>query len=366
MTDNNLILLTPGPVMVSPRVRQALAAAAFSHRDPAFARLLADVQTGIADLAAARCHDVIVLAAGATAAIEGAFATLLSRKETLLVVSNGAFGERLAEIAVILGLPLRQVRYSWGQPVVLDEIEAVLDSDPAITSVALVHHDTSVGILNPVREIGSIAAARGLRFFVDVVSSFGAEEFDVEDAHAAVVIGSSNKCLESVAGSSFVLVRRDAWRSDVTPRTLYLDLRRYRSSSPDDPAIPFTPAVPAVAALREALLELAEEGGPAARHHRYQARNTQVRSGFHRHGIQPYFREHIRACSLTVATLPAGHGSSSWYAALRRRGFLVYEAKGVLRERCFLTANMGYLSAATIDEFLDAVGGAIQSRSAAV
>src|SRR5204863_3919236 len=180
--------------------------------------------------------------------------------ETLLVASNGAFGERLAEIGEVLGVRVRHLRGAWGRPLDPEPIARALAEDRAITSVAIVHHDTSVGCLNPVAAIGAIAASRGARFFVDVVSSLGAEIFDASAAHASVVIGAANKCLESVAGAAFVLVRRDAWPSSAQPRTVYLDLRRYRAS-PEDVAIPFTPAVPAVVALHEALVELDDEGG---------------------------------------------------------------------------------------------------------
>jgi len=355
---DRLVLLTPGPVMVSPRVRQALASAQFSHRDPAFGDLLIDVRRRLLKLANARDHDALVLAGSATGAIEAAFATLLPRDETLLVASNGAFGERLAEIAEVLGVPLRHLRQPWGRPLETDQIARAIDADRAITSVAVVHHDTSVGCLNPVAAIGAVAAARGARFLVDVVSSLGAEEFDASAAHASVVIGAPNKCLESVAGAAFVLVRRDAWPSSAQPRSVYLDLRRYRATSPEDVAIPFTPAVPAVVALHEALVELEDEGGPEARRLRYRTRQAQIRRGLARVKIAPYFDG--ASCSLTIAALPPATTSRRLYDDLRARGFVVYEAKGELRERCFLVANMGHLDAGTLERFLDAVADVLQ------
>jgi 2-aminoethylphosphonate-pyruvate transaminase len=355
---DRLVLLTPGPVMVSPRVREALASAQFSHREPAFGDLLIDVRRRLLALANAGDHEALVLAGSATAAIEAAFATLLTPGETLLVASNGAFGERLAEIAEVLGIRLRHLRQPWGRPLDCDEIGRALAEDPAITSLAIVHHDTSVGCLNPVAAIGAIAAERGARFFVDVVSSFGAEEFDASAAHASVIIGAPNKCLESVAGAAFVLVRRDAWRSSASPRTLYLDLRRYRAASPQESAIPFTPAVPAVVALHEALAELEDEGGPEARRLRYLARQSQIRRGLARVHIAPYFDG--TSCSLTVAALPPATTSRGLYDELRTRGFVVYEAKGELREHCFLVANMGHLQVETVERFLDAVADVLQ------
>jgi 2-aminoethylphosphonate-pyruvate transaminase len=210
-----------------------------------------------------------------------------------------------------------------------------------------------------------LAASRGVRLFVDVVSSLGAEEFDAVAAHASVVIGAPNKCLESIPGVAFVLVDEESWAKakDTRPRSLYLDLRRYRSPSANETLIPFTPAVHAVAALHEALCELADEGGPPARHRRYRARNAQLRAGFKRQGLEVCFEEMERASSLTVARLPAGVSSDEWYAALRRRGYVVYQAKGALRSHCFLTANMGYLEPPTIERFLDAVDDVLKEAA---
>jgi len=344
--------------MVSPRVRQALASAQFSHRDPAFGRILVDVQQRLLALANARDHDAIVTAGSATGAIEGAFATLLPPGETLLVASNGAFGERLAEIADVLGIQCRHLKLTWGEPIDVAAIERALAADRGIRSVAVVHHDTSVGCLNPVAAIGTVAASHGARLFVDVVSSIGAEEFDATAAHASVVIGAANKCLESVAGAAFVLVKRDAWRPSTQPRTVYLDLRRYRSASPDEAAIPFTPAVPAIVALHAALVELEEEGGPSSRRARYLARQSQIRRGLARMHVTPYFDG--ASCSLTVASLPARMTSQQIYDGLRARGFVVYEAKGELRERCFLIANMGCLDGETVERFVQTVEDVLQ------
>jgi 2-aminoethylphosphonate-pyruvate transaminase len=357
------VLLTPGPVMTSMRVRQALAHADFSHRDPAFSRLLADVGSRLVGLAHASCHEPLILAGGGTAATEAAFTTLLPRDETLLVVSNGAFGERLADLAQTVGVPFRHLRYKWAERISLDDVSRALRSDPAIRAVAVVHHDTSVGCLNPVREIGELAASCEAALFVDVVSSLGAEIFDADATHASAVIGTSNKCLHSVPGVSFVLVREDQWgRAGFRPQSMYLDLRRYRAVSADAPGIPFTPAVHAVAALAESLVELEEAGGVAARRRRYQQLSESVRAGLEAHGMDIWFTDVERACSVTVAGLPAGFTIEAWYEMLRRRGFLVYKAKGELRERCFLVANMGDLDAGNIEAFIHEVGGLVGAR----
>jgi 2-aminoethylphosphonate-pyruvate transaminase len=348
------ILLTPGPVMLSPRVRRALATANFSHREPAFARLFAQVGRTLLGVAGASRHDPLIIAGSGTAATEAAFTSLIPSADTLLVLSNGAFGERLAELARLLGIEVRHLRYGWGAPIVPADVQRTVAGDERIGAVAIVQHETSVGCLTPVREIGALLRPTRAKYFVDVVSSLGAEAFDADEANAAVVIGTANKCLHGVPGVSFVLVRGDMWDRAASPRSLYFDLRRYRSS-PGEVRIPFTPAVHALAAFDEALRELEDDGGVSARRRHYEALNAQVRAGLEARGIRTCFDRQPRSCSLTMADVPPGQTSDELYGSLLARGFVVYHAKGEFRERCFLVANMGDLRAGTIDRLLAAI-----------
>jgi 2-aminoethylphosphonate-pyruvate transaminase len=358
-------------VSTSPRVRRALASANFSHREPAFTRLFERVGRALTRVAGAPRHEPLIVSGSGTAATEAAFASLISGRQTLLVLSNGAFGERLAEIARAVGISVRHLRYGWAEPMVPDDVRRIVTDGSAsgavapvapvapVAAVALVHHETSVGCVNPVHEIGQALRGTRARLFVDVVSSLGCEAFDAEASNVAVVIGTANKCLHGVPGVSFVLVRDDMWAADVGPRSVYFDLRRYRPAGPGSVSIPFTPAVHALAAFDEALRELDDEGGVPARMRHYQALNARLRAGLEQHGIQTCFGARPRSCSLTVAAVPPGQTSEELYEALLGRGFVVYHAKGELRERCVLVANMGHLHVETIDRFLDAVAAVV-------
>ncbi len=355
--SGQLKLFCPGPVLTSPRVRHAMSRSDIAHRDDLFVELLDRVRARLKGIAAAPEHEALVLGGGGTAATEAAFATFIAPEERLLVVSNGAFGERMAEIAVALGIPVSHLRYEWGDRVVLEQITGMLDGDSRIRAVAMVHHETSVGRLNPVVEVGRLLAPRRIRFMVDVVSSLGAEEFDTVRARAGVVIGSANKCLHSVAGLGFVLVKHDLWEDTehVRPRSMYLDLRRYRAAARESGQTPFTPPVSAIAALDEALAELEDQGGTSARRASYQALHQQIREGLKAVGIKLRFETPGNACSLTVAQLPPGMPFDVFYAGMRNRGFLVYRGKGPISHDTFLVANMGHLDSAMADDFLEAV-----------
>lgn len=355
--EAELTLLCPGPVTTSPRVKEALAQGDIAHRDQAFMDLLSRLIARLRRVAGARGHDVLVLGGGATAATEATLATFVSPDERLLVISNGAFGERIAEMAQSLGLPMSHLRYDWGESVVLEQIEGMLDGDPRIKAVAMVHHETSVARLNPVNAVGRLLAPRHIRYFVDVVSSLGAEEFDMVRSRATVAIGSANKCLHGAAGAAFVITRHTVWEetAHVRPRTMFLDLRRYRTALRESGQTPFTPSVPAVAALEAALAELEDEGGVAVRRARYQALNARLRSGLAGFGLRIRYDGPGSAASLTVAQLPPGVSFDSFYNDLRARGFLVYRGKGPVSHDSFLVGNMGFVDHTTIDRFLETV-----------
>jgi 2-aminoethylphosphonate-pyruvate transaminase len=355
--EAELTLLCPGPVSTSPRVKRALASADIAHRDQAFVDVLARLTARLRRVSGAPDHDVLVLGGGATAATEAALATFVAHEERLLVVSNGAFGERIAEMAQCLGIPMSHLRYDWGEPIVLEQLQGMLDGDPRIRAVAMVHHETSVGQLNPVNEVGRLLAPRHLRYMVDVVSSLGGEEFDMVKSRASIAIGSANKCLHGVAGAAFVIVRPELWNETqhVRPRSMYLDLRRYRAAQRENGQTPFTPAVSAVVALETALHELEDQGGVPARRATYRALNARLRAGLIGLGLKLRFDGPGCAASLSVAQLPPGLSFDSFYQDLRLRGFLVYRGKGPVSHDCFLVANMGDIGIDTIDRFLETV-----------
>ena len=352
-----LTLFCPGPVTTSARVKRALASADISHRDQAFVQVLARAVQRIKRVANAPDHEVLLVGGGATAATEATLATFIGAEERLLVVSNGAFGERFAEMAGCLGIHTSHLRYDWGEEIVLEQVTGMLDADPRIKAVAMVHHETSIGRLNPINELGRLLAPRHVRYFVDVVSSLGGEEFDMGRSRASAVIGSANKCLHGVAGAAFVIVRREVWEetAHVRPRSMYLDLRRYRAALRENGQTPFTPAVPAVVALEAALHELEDQGGVPVRRAHYQALNARLRAGLIGLGLKLRYDGPGSAASLTICTLPPGMTFDTFYQDLRARGFLIYKGKGPVSHDCFLVANLGDLQLDTVDRFLATV-----------
>ena len=356
MTTRRPILLTPGPVQTSAAVRGALAESDFCHRDVAFRELAARVVRRLTRLLEAPDHDLLLLSGGGTSATEASLATFLAPDDEILIVSNGAFAERIAEVAELLGARPRQLAYGWGEAIDPDDVERFLDSHPEARYLAMVHHETSVGALNPVHRVGEILHERGVRYIVDAVSSVGAEELSVARGHVGLVIGSANKCLHGVAGVSFVAVRRSWWEAlgEIPPRSLFLDLRRYRDALAEGETSPFTPPVSPIVALARALEELDESGGPEARRAHYERLSGVLRQGLRDLGIEPS-NGVPRSSAMTLARLPEGVEFDAFQRELREAGYVIDPVKGALRASHCIVANMGAVDLGTIEGFLAAV-----------
>jgi len=259
-----MLLLNPGPVTLTERVRRSLLQPDLCHRESEFfdlqdearARLVAAYDLDPADWAA------VLMTGSGTAAVESMIAALVPRDGKLLVIENGVYGERITQIATQYAIPHDVLKHDWMDAPDIAQVAARLDADRDFTHVAVIHHETTTGRLNDLAAIAAVCRARGVKMLVDGVSSFGAEAIDFGGIDA--VAATANKCLHGVPGAAFVIVRRAALALAAS-RTYYLDLGRLAKLQ-DQRNTPFTPSVHAYYALVEALREFDEAGGWRARH----------------------------------------------------------------------------------------------------
>lgn len=354
------LLLNPGPINVSQRVGEALLRGDLCHREPEWATLQREVRARLVALFASGAEaewGACLLTGSGTAAMESAVSSLCPPGKRLLVLQNGVYGERLAAIARAHGIELRLLEAPWTSPQDPRALEAALRADPQIATVAAVHHETTTGLLNPIRELGQVCRAAGRALIVDAISSIGGEELELEGWGVSAVIGTANKCIRGLPGLSFVLARRAllaqaaAWPA----RTLYLHLPAYFGAQEQD-GVPFTPAVQVGYAFQEALAELAEEG-VAARCARYRALAGQLRAGLSRLGLEPLVADPHRSHTITTLGLPAGWTYEALHDALRAQGLVIYAGQGALKQTAFRVANMGHLDEADIARVVGALEG---------
>lgn len=342
------ILLNPGPVNVSPRVQQALLRGDLCHREEEFSALLVSIRTKLLNAFAPQGYTAVVLSGSGTSAVEAMVSSALPAGKKLLVINNGVYGERMLRMAQAHRLPTVELRSDWTVRPDVAHIEATLQADSSIGGVALVHHETTTGLLNPVSEVGTITKRLDRLFLLDAVSALAGEELDLVRDHVDVCACTANKCVQGLPGVAFVLVRTAVMHAmqQIEPSSLYLHLPIHWEAQERN-SIPFTPSVQAWYALDTALDELLEET-VAGRIERYRAAAQLLREGFQRLGLQFLLLPEQRVNSLTSLFLPDGMTYQRLHAELKKRGFVIYEGQGKFQTGIFRVANMGHL---TLDDF---------------
>jgi 2-aminoethylphosphonate-pyruvate transaminase len=350
-----MLLLNPGPVTLTERVRKSLLQPDLCHRESEFFDLQDEARRrllSVYELDPVEWSAVLLTGSG-TAAVESMVAALVPTNGRLLVVENGVYGERMAQICTLYGIAHERVIGDWMRPPDLEAIAARLDETAQgnrFSHLAVVHHETTTGRLNDLVSLGELCRARGVHMLVDGVSSFGAEALDFGDAAIAAVAATANKCLHGVPGASYVVVRRSAL-AKAASRTYYLDLGRLASLQ-DRRGTPFTPAVHAYYALVEALREFAEQGGRAARYAHYAALAGQVRAGLAALGIEEAIPEAQSSVVLRAYRLPPGLSYAALHDSLKADGFVIYAGQGDLSKTLFRISTMGNLTSADIGRML--------------
>jgi 2-aminoethylphosphonate-pyruvate transaminase len=281
---------------------------------------------------------------------------VVPRAGKLLALVNGAYGERIVKMAEVHGIPCEVLRASEDAPIDPLAVRAAL-KDRALTHVALVHVETSSGVLNPLRAIGRLVRAAGRSLLVDAMSTFGALSIEFETAGVDFLTASANKCLEGIPGLAFVIARRSALeKTEGQARTLALDVLAQWRGLEKDGQFRFTPPTHAVLALRQAILELELEGGVAARGARYRANHERLRGGMEALGFRSYVpREHASPIISTfLYPEDPEFDFQEFYRRLSARGFLIYPGK-LTRADCFRVGNIGQLFPRDMDALLAAV-----------
>ena len=359
------VLMNPGPVVVDERVREAMRAPDMCHREPEFAELMARVGRKLTRVCGGDDEYASVVFSGSgTAALEAALSSIVPREGKILILDNGHYGDRLARIAAVHGIASQVDRRGWSALLDLAAIDEALRGDPSLTHIGMVHHETSTGMLNPLHEVGKIAARHGRSLMVDAISSLGGEILDMKADHIDWCVGTANKCLEGMPGLSFVCAPREKLEAlaSVSPRTCYLDLHNQYVATYRLQAPPFTPAVPTYFAL-DAALDLTLAEGVAARHARYAALAGQLRNGLADLNFRFLLPPEHRSATLTAIYLPDGVSYADLHDELKAHGFVIYAAQETLRQRVFRLANMGQITADDIARFLQTLRRVISNLS---
>ncbi|PXX78708.1 2-aminoethylphosphonate--pyruvate transaminase [Rivihabitans pingtungensis] len=351
------ILLTPGPLTTSLATKTAMLTD-WGSWDSRFNALTASVcQDLLAIAGGERSHVCVPLQGSGTFAVEAAVANLVPRDGKLLVLVNGAYGKRMAQIAQYLGRDHSLYVTADDAPPCPAELAARLRDDPAITHVGLIHCETSTGILNPLAELAAVAAAAGRRLIVDAMSSFAALPIDVAALGVDALIASSNKCLEGVPGMGFVIAdRQRLLASQGNSHSLSLDLLAQYDYLQRTGQWRFTPPTHVLAALRAALDQYHAEGGQPARLARYAANGARLRDALCAGGLRPLLPASLQAPIIFTFHAPdhPDYQFQTFYQAVREQGFVLYPGK-LTEQETFRVGCIGAIDQAEIEQAAHAI-----------
>jgi 2-aminoethylphosphonate-pyruvate transaminase len=353
------LLFTPGPLTTSLSVKQAMLHDAGSWHFE-FNELVASIRkrlVAIAGLYSQEGWEAILLQGSGTYGVEAVFQTSVPRDGKVAVLSNGAYGKRMIQMLAQASIDHTVLSTAEDKPVAPEALTALLNSDKAITHVAMVHCETTTGILNSIEAVGQIARTNGKTFIVDAMSSFGAVPIDFKKCAIDFLVSSPNKCLEGVPGFCFVLCQRAALlKCEGNARSLSLDLLDQLRGFDKNGQFRYTPPTHAILALDQALKEFEAEGGVRARGARYQANHRVLCNGLAQLGLKPYLDPSCQSFIITAFPFPNDPNFTfdGFYRGLSERGFIIYPGKLTLINT-FRIGTIGRLSPADIQQLIFAI-----------
>ncbi|EGA69451.1 2-aminoethylphosphonate--pyruvate transaminase [Vibrio sinaloensis DSM 21326] len=360
---NDYLLLTPGPLSTSETVRQAMLKDWCTWDDEYNKDIVEVIRDKLVTLATQSSGYTSVLMQGSgTAAVEATIGSAIGRQGKLLVVDNGAYGARIAQIAQYLQIPCHVVSVGETSQPHLNDVETALASDPSITHVAMVHCETTTGILNPIEDITKLAKRFNKVVILDAMSSFGGIPMDIGQLDIDFMISSANKCIQGVPGFGFVIAKQaQLEQCEGQARSLSLDLYdQWQCMQANHGKWRFTSPTHTVRAFYQALSELDAEGGVTARHQRYVTNQTTLVAGMRSLGFETLLTDDLHSPIITSFYSPShsDYQFKTFYDQLKQQGFVIYPGK-VSDADCFRIGNIGEVYPEDIQRLIHAVSKAM-------
>lgn len=344
------LLFNPGPTNVSEDVRNAIKTKDICHREKEFREVLLRLNRNIVKvLNGENTHAAVLFVCSGTGCNEAICSSIHGK---VLVINNGKYSDRICDILARYNIPMKRIRLDPLEPIDIDMIEKGLQEDNEISHVYAVHHETTTGLLLPLREIGKLVKRYGKLLCVDSISSLGGHELDLQNDNIAFCAVNANKCLESFPGVSFVIGRTEEIKKlKGKSRSFYFDLYKQWKKEQEGET-PFTPAVQLVFGIDKAIQELIEEGYHN-RVERYKRLAKRMRQGLKELGFElVLFPEEMQSNILTTIKMPERMDYWRIHDKLKERGITIYSGEEVLKQRRFRIATLGHIGVEDVDWFL--------------
>ena len=359
------LLLTPGPLSTTATVRAAMLQDSCTWDADYNLGVVEPIRRELVRLATGpeyqSDYSAVLLQGSGSYVVESVLGSAIGVDECLLIINNGAYGARMGEMARCLGLRHHELDCGETTRPEPAAIEAMLARHPEITHLAMVHCETTTGMLNPLDEVAALCQRRGIRLIVDAMSSFGGIPIDMGHLGIEFLISSANKCIQGVPGFGLVIARRAALAACAgRARSVSLDLHaQWQTMEQQGGKWRFTSPTHTVLAFAQALRELDEEGGIEARHQRYSENQRTLVAGMAALGFAPLLPEQWQSPIITAFYSPAhpDYRFADFYQRLKAQGFVIYPGK-VSQADCFRIGNIGNVTPERVCDLLAAMASA--------
>jgi aspartate aminotransferase-like enzyme len=356
-----LKLFTVGPVACYPEVLEAMGHQMYSHRSKEYFALHYETVGLLQDFISTK-NEIFLFSSTGTGFMEASVRNCVRKKMVCCI--NGSFGERFAEVAESNGIAIEKLSPPLGEPITPSNLNEMLTNHPDVEAVAITHNETSVGLINPLKELVSTAKKHGKLVFVDAVSSMGGTEINVDELDIDVCFSSSQKCFGVPPGLGIGSVSERAMTLSATAsnKGWYFDFKVWEEDQKKGRGTPVTPAIPQIAGLNTALKMIEKNGGKKWYFDLYKQRNCKIREGIERHGLSLFPKKGYESPTVNCINAPQGVEGGTIYEKMREKGFELAEGYGPLKKKTFRIGNMGYIEMGDIDLMLETLGGVVSSR----
>ena len=349
-------LRIPGPTPIPPEILNVLSRQMINHRGPQFAELIQGMTAILKQMFQTK-GDVLILTGSGTGGMEAAIVNTLSPGDKVLVVSNGAFGERFADIAEGFGAQVERLRFEWGFPADPEAVRQALAKDPGVKAVLVTHNETSTGVTNDLASISAVVKEFEKLLLVDAISSLGAIDLPTDAWGCDVVVTASQKGWMVPPGLAMVSVSEKAWQAQAKARMpkYYWDFAKAKKFLDEKGQTPWTPCLSVFFALAAALELFQREGLPniLARHVRV---GNKTREAMKALGLSIFPEDSHASNTVTAVRAPEGLDVKRLLGILREEHDVVLSGgQQRLEGKIFRIGHLGYVSEADIDEVMAAL-----------
>ena len=358
ITDKPYILLTPGPLTTSSSVRSAMLKD-WCTWDDEYNSLVQDMRTRVLDVAeASDDYTMIPMQGSGTFSVEAVLTSVIGEDEKVLILSNGAYGDRMKTICDTAKVKNTIYKIEQTETYDLNHLENILKEDQDITHIAVVHCETTSGILNPIKKIGEIVKKYNKIFILDAMSSFGGIHFNVPEHQIDFLISSSNKCIQGVPGFGFIIAKKsELLKCEGKARSHSLDIfDQWKVMENGNGKWRFTSPTHVVRAFYQALLELEAEGGVKTREARYQKNQNTLVKGMEELGFKAIISLEKQSPIITTFYAPnhPDYKFETFYSKLKEHGFVIYPGK-LTKEESFRIGNIGEVYLEDIETLIGSI-----------